>query len=69
MTAAERKARSRALQAEAVEKHLERANRLASEWIACIKAGRGAATDTDIAAGFDEIRDELAEALLKLPRA
>jgi hypothetical protein len=55
MTAAQRKARSRANALGEVAGLLEMIEREAGQWRRCIAAGRPGATDADIAAGFAEL--------------
>ena len=69
MTAAQRKARSRALTLGALTVDLESAGRLASEWVDCMERGRPGATDADILEGFKELRQWIARAQLHVPQS
>lgn len=69
MTAAERKARSRANAVAELDGKLAAAERLASEWRRCMADGRPGATDADIQAAFAEIALQIAAARLAIPRS
>lgn len=69
MTAAERKARSRANGLGTVKGLLELAERDAAAWERCMKAGRPGATDEDIKQAFGDLAVMIQNAILALPRS
>ena len=69
MSGAERKARSRANALGQVDGQLQVAERLASEWLRCMQAGRPGATDRDIEGAFAELALHISAARLAMPRS
>lgn len=69
MTAAQRKARSRALTLGALAVDLDNASKLANDWAACMTRGRPGATDKDIEDAFKELAVWIARAQLNIPHS
>lgn len=69
MTAAERKAKSRASLLARLDDQLASAERLAAQWARCMQEGRPGATDADIQAAFSQLAVHLAAARLTAPRS
>lgn len=69
MTPAQRKARSREIQINTTNGHLEAAARLARDWITCMIHGRNGATDKDIEQAFIELDNMIACAQMSMPRS